>query len=124
MTGNDTHACTVAVDTSVDGGTHTLRVTGHLDWSNVERLRAAVAEIPHEGGVVVDLRGARTDGAGTAELISIALEVSGRAQPLVFLADDPLEADVLLSVGIEEMAPVVATVEEAREALASAGASH
>ena len=96
-----------------------VEVAGELDASNAEDVRAAaideVANSLH--GVVFDFRGlAYIDSAGIALVFDVGERLINRGQKLALVVPPTAVIRRALDVtGIEEIAPVVPTLEAARE---------
>ena len=69
--------------------------------------------------VIVDLSSAESDAAGTGSLLAAAAQAKEIGQQLVFVVADPQEVEVLVSVGLDQVMPIVGSVPGALEWLAA-----
>ena len=93
---------------------------GGIDWKRAQAFRSAVAALPTYGGVILDLRGGRSDAAGTGAIICAVLDLTDRSQPVVLLTGAGLERHVLESTGLGQFAAIVSSLDEARHVLLAA----
>jgi anti-anti-sigma factor len=108
-----TGACRVLSDQQ--GQVLVVQVTGRLDWATKGEFRDLMQNDCVEPGVIVDLSGASCDAAGTGVLLGATARAAERGQQLVFVVTDPLEFEVLVAAGLDQVVPVVASVPEAHE---------
>jgi anti-anti-sigma regulatory factor len=110
------HQCDIEDDRI--GLVRIVRVVGRLDWATMGGFRDLMLEKVTEFVVIVNLDRAELDAAGTGIVMTTAATAIKRGQTLVFVVTNPIELEVLESLGLSFMAPVVASE---REALALVG---
>jgi anti-anti-sigma regulatory factor len=104
------HICAVVGDS--DGAVRQLRVTGRLDWATEDGFLAVCNKCANSA-LIVDLSAATLDSAGTAALMSATARAAKWGQRVVFVLTDPVELEVLNSLGLGSAVPVVGSVPEA-----------
>jgi anti-anti-sigma factor len=100
-----------------------VHVTGEIDLSNSEALRANILElVPDDGdGMVLDLTHTNyIDSSGVRLLFDIAARVQSRHQRLVIVvSEEALIRRVVVLTKLDDVVPLVATVDEGVAALHS-----
>jgi anti-sigma B factor antagonist len=111
------HECHVTDDTY--HGTLVVRVEGRLDWATAGQLRDALQACEDEPALVIDL-GPMTsfDSVGLGVILATMARTTSRDH-VVVVATDPETLDVLWAVQVDEVVPVVASLEEASRWLAT-----
>lgn len=108
-----------------DDGIHVIAVTGEVDLFTAPDLKRAAAEAIDAGArcIVVDLTTTRfLDSTGLGVLIGIAKRVRPAGGDLAIVNTDETTANTFAITGIDGVIPVVATRQDAVQALRDAGA--
>jgi anti-anti-sigma regulatory factor len=101
------HEC--RLQTSRHGRVSVIEVVGRLDWANEERFADLMRDECSNPAVVIDLSATTSDGAGTGVLLAATERATKGGQQVVFVVVDPLELEVLVSVGLDVGLPIVAS---------------
>jgi anti-anti-sigma regulatory factor len=102
-----------------NGPVRLVRVTGHLDWTSAARFGDLMRHDCDDREVIVDVSSTESDAAGTGSLLVAAAHAREIGQQLVFIVTDPLELEVLGSVGLDQVMPIVGSVPAALAWLAT-----
>jgi alcohol dehydrogenase, propanol-preferring len=105
------------------GDVRVIQVLGSLDWATEGDFRDLMRDHCVDPAVVVDLSSASEDAAGTGVLLEATAGARRRGQQLVFVVPEGIERDVLLSAGLNEVAPVVTSQRQALDWFDSQGIS-
>jgi anti-anti-sigma regulatory factor len=101
------HEC--RLQTSRHGRVSVIEVVGRLDWATEERFADLMRDEGSDAAVVIDLSATTSDGAGTGVLLAATERATKGGQQVVFVVVDPLELEVLVSVGLDFGLPIVAS---------------
>lgn len=113
-----THDC--ALDTQRCGDTRVVHVAGRFDWAAASGFRDLTRDHCPEPGVVIDLTHAtRLDSGGVGVLLAAIARAHRRGQQLAIVATDPHLLEVLVSLGVPSIVPVVGTEGEAVRRIAA-----
>jgi anti-anti-sigma factor len=95
-------------------GVYVVRVVGPLDWATAPGFRSLVCEHCRDAPVVVlNLRATWLDAAGTGSLLVSIQEVLDRGHHVAIVATDPRQLSVLVSSGVNDHVPIVASEQAA-----------
>ena len=105
------HRCDIEDDRS--GPVRVVRVVGRLDWATVGGFRDLMRDSTGDPALIVNLERAQLDAAGTGVVMSSTARAKKRGQAVVFVVTNPIELEVLHTLGLSMMAPVVSSEPEA-----------
>jgi anti-anti-sigma factor len=112
------HDC--LLETEEEGPARTVRVDGRLDWATAEDFREQILDLDVGRPVVIDLSGATIDSAGTGTLLTVALALKERSQPVAVVSADPVQSEVFRTVGLATLVRVAHSIPDALAELANA----
>lgn len=93
-------------------GVQMILVEGRVDWTTQRQFRDFMTSAT-EPEVVVDLSAATMDSAGTGVLLAWVARARRRGQGVVVVSGDPLQREVLLTLGLDDVVPIVTSEREA-----------
>jgi anti-sigma B factor antagonist len=111
------------VENRPDGDVLVVQVSGELDSSTADEVRAALAAVSEDNVVVVDLRDVPfMDSAGLGALIGGIRRFRARGTPTALCVRRGAVERLLTATGFDRIVPTFASVEDARQALLVANA--
>jgi propanol-preferring alcohol dehydrogenase len=105
------------------GAVRVIQVLGSLDWDTETEFQDLMRDHCTDPAVVIDLSGASEDAAGTGLLMAAMARARRRGQQVVFVVPEGIEREVLLSLGLSDVVPVVTSRREALDWFDSHGIS-
>ncbi len=99
------HHCDIQDDRI--GPVRLVRVVGRLDWYTAGELRDLMRDDMTDPMIIVNLDRAELDSTGTGMIMAAAVRARKRGQTLAFVMTNPIEVEVLESLGLPFLAPIV-----------------
>lgn len=113
-----THDC--SFDSERLGDARVVHVHGRFDWASAAGFRDLTRDHCPEPGLVIDLtQVTQLDSGGVGVLLAATARARRRGQHLAIVATDPHLLELLLTLGVPSVVPVVGTEREALRRIAT-----